>query len=600
MSQGEIKSRGGAITRRRFLRDASVAGAVAGAAAFPGASAAARVARGLGSGRRVAVLGGGMAGLTVAHELIERGFEVTVYERKSLGGKARSIPVKGTARGGRRELPGEHGFRFFPGFYHHVPDSMSRIPFPGNENGVKDNLVATTGGRFVRANGRADGFLFGIGPDPSEVSTPDGLQRLLVEEILKLRIIPPHEAAFFASRLVVFVTSCDERRYGEWEHTSWWDFVKAEQMSQEYRTVVAQNLTRTVVAAKEKVASTRTIGNMGEAFVMNAMNRGNDGALDRVLDLPTNEAWINPWVRLLRSLGVRFQVGQKVEALDLRGGRVVGARARDRRGRVREIEADWFVSAMPAERARRLLSRDVLTADPSLEGMNDLFVDWMNGIQYYLTKPVDITAGHVAYVDSSWAVTSITQGQFWEDREIARDYGDGKVVDILSCDVSDWDTPGIFNKKPAKRCSPNEVAREVWAQIKTHLQDTDPDLTDDIVHSWFLDPGIKWNATKGRNSNDEPLLVNTIGTWEKRPTAKTEIPNLFMAGDFVQTDIDLATMEGANESGRAAVTALLDAAGSKKAPPKMFRLYDPPEFEAFKAIDRELYKAGQPNAFFVP
>ena len=40
-----------------------------------------------------------MAGLAAAHELIERGFEVTVYERKALGGKARSIPVPGTAAG---------------------------------------------------------------------------------------------------------------------------------------------------------------------------------------------------------------------------------------------------------------------------------------------------------------------------------------------------------------------------------------------------------------------------------------------------------------------------------------------------------------------
>jgi hypothetical protein len=32
--------------------------------------------------------------------------------------------------------------------------------------------------------------------------------------------------------------------------------------------------------------------------------------------------------------------------------------------------------------------------------------------------------------------------------------------------------------------------------------------------------------------------------------------------DYVQTNIDLATMEGANESARSAVNALLDASGS--------------------------------------
>src|SRR3954447_13346893 len=146
------------MTRRRLLRHA----AAAGAAATLGPAPMVLAKRTRGTGKKVAVLGGGMAGLTVAHELAERGFQVTVYERNALGGKARSIPVAGTAVGGRHALPGEHGFRFFPGFYHHVPDRMRRIPFPGNANGVWDNLVAASGGKWLRAGDRADGGPFGI------------------------------------------------------------------------------------------------------------------------------------------------------------------------------------------------------------------------------------------------------------------------------------------------------------------------------------------------------------------------------------------------------------------------------------------------------
>src|SRR4051794_22582890 len=116
------------ITRRALLRQAAAAGAAASLGSAPVALAKG-ARRKSASGRSVAVLGGGMTGLTAAHELAGRGFKVTVYERNALGGKARSIPVPGTAAGGRRDLPGEHGFRFFPGFYHHVPDTMRRIPF---------------------------------------------------------------------------------------------------------------------------------------------------------------------------------------------------------------------------------------------------------------------------------------------------------------------------------------------------------------------------------------------------------------------------------------------------------------------------------------
>lgn len=82
-------------------------------------------------GRRVAVFGAGVGGMTVAHELAERGFEVTVYERRAVpGGKARSLFVPGTGTGGRRDLPGEHGHRMVLGFYRNLPDTLSRIPAP--------------------------------------------------------------------------------------------------------------------------------------------------------------------------------------------------------------------------------------------------------------------------------------------------------------------------------------------------------------------------------------------------------------------------------------------------------------------------------------
>ena len=66
----------------------------------------------------VAILGGGIGGLSAAQELAERGFKVTVYEALSqLGGKARSFGATGTGTDGREDLPAEHGFRVFAGEY---------------------------------------------------------------------------------------------------------------------------------------------------------------------------------------------------------------------------------------------------------------------------------------------------------------------------------------------------------------------------------------------------------------------------------------------------------------------------------------------------
>src|SRR4051812_11597160 len=105
--------------------------------------------------KKVIILGGGIGGMSAAHELIERGFDVEVFERKPIaGGKARSLPAvrpfvgvpaarAADAAGppvSAAPLPGEHGFRFFPGFYKHVVDTMARIPYEGGW--VSDNLAA--------------------------------------------------------------------------------------------------------------------------------------------------------------------------------------------------------------------------------------------------------------------------------------------------------------------------------------------------------------------------------------------------------------------------------------------------------------------------
>ena len=91
---------------------------------------------------------------------------------------------------------------------------------------------------------------------------------------------------------------------------------------------------------------------------------------------------------------------------------------------------------MPVEDVIDLITADMIRADPALGALFTLddITEWMNGIQYYLGKPLDIARGHLTFVDAPWALTALCQGQFWADRKYTRDYGDGTVVDCLSVD----------------------------------------------------------------------------------------------------------------------------------------------------------------------
>ncbi|MGZ9934377.1 hydroxysqualene dehydroxylase [Streptomyces sp. NC-S4] len=587
-------------SRRTFIAGAGAAAAAGAVLAGP-ATAPAAAAGAAGpppAGRRVAVLGGGVAGLTAAHELAERGYAVTVYERRALGGKARSMDVPGSARGGRRPLPAEHGFRFIPGIYHNLPDTMRRIPFPGNAAGVWDNLVAPREMMFARAAGREDlrGPIPWPGHSPAEL-TPEEIRRALAGILQTLLRLPAHETAYFVNRVLVFLTSCDERREEVWERTPWWDFVRAERMSNEYRRILAVGITRNIVATKAEEASTRTVGTLGEAFVLNLLGRGADGPPDRILNLPTNEAWIDPWETHLRSLGVEFRIGWTVREVRYADGRVSGVAVEGADGAARTVTADHYVSALPVEHARRTWSAALRAADPMLGRCDQLETDWMTGIQFYLTERAELVHGHLNCIDSPWSLTAIQQAEHWPSRDFPADYGDGTAVDCLSVDISEWDKPGILYGKTAKQCTREEVAREVWAQLKASLNDTGRTLlSDSALHSWFLDPGVDGLGTPHPTNQDE-LLIHPVGTLHNRPSAGTRIPNFFLSGDYVAVDIDLATMEGANASARAAVNSLLDRDGSDAPRCTVHPMYRAPELEPAKRHDRWRYRLGLRNVF---
>ncbi|MFI6688993.1 FAD-dependent oxidoreductase [Streptomyces sp. NPDC050485] len=562
------------------------------------AGTAAAAPRAAAAGQSVAVLGGGVAGLTAAHELAERGFRVTLFERRALGGKARSMDVPDSAKGGRRPLPAEHGFRFIPGIYHNLPDTMRRIPFPGNPHGVWDNLVAPKEMMFART-GQEDLRLPMPGAGTPQPLTIDDIRRAVTGVLGTFQRLPAGEVAYFVDRLAVFLTSCQERRDSQWEHTPWWTFTRAAQMSYDYQRILAVGVTRNIVATKAEEASTRTVGSLLEAFVFNALGRGADGPLDRILNAPTNEAWIDPWVAQLRTLGVEFRVGWTVREVTYDGVKVTGVQVEDETGTPRTVTADHYISALPVEHARPTWSAAMRAADPQLARCDQLRTDWMTGIQFYLTERPDTVHGHLDCIDSQWSLTAIAQAEHWPQRTFAADYGDGSVADCLSVDISEWDKPGILYGKTAKQCTREEVAREVWAQLKAALNDTGKTvLSDSKLHSWFLDPGVSDIGTPNPKNEDE-LLIHPTGTFHNRPSAGTTIPNFYLAGDYVAVPIDLATMEGANTSGRLAVNALLDRAGSTAPHCTVTSLYSAPELGFLKDTDRLRYRLGLPNVFDV-
>jgi geranylgeranyl pyrophosphate synthase len=199
----------------------------------------------------------------------------------------------------------------------------------------------------------------------------------------------------------------------------------------------------------------------------------------------------------------------------------------------------------------------------------------------------------VIHIDSEWALTSISQLQFWRSVEPGQ-FGDSDVRGILSVDISDWTAPGSEGRT-AMHSTRDEVARETWKQLKRSVNVGEDLLRDEDIDSWFLDSDIYLDpAHPDTLGNGEPLLVNLTGTWPLRPDATTAIPNLFLASDYVRTYTDLATMEGANEAARRAVNGLLDAVGYEGPRCEVWPLHEPEVLAPWRLHDAARYEQGLP------
>lgn len=541
----------------------------------------------------IAIFGGGMAGLTVAHELAHRGFEVHVYEASRVGGKSASHETQGLPgpSGGRLPLPGEHGFRFFPGFYRHVIATMDEIPGVDGRP-VSASLVASDEAAIAWPNGPLLPFNRRVDVPPWDIAA----RTAAIYEGLGFA---PQDVARMAWFRLKYATSCEGRRE-DYDELSWWQFIDGDspRYTDNFREF-ERSIPRTLSAMVAETSSARVIGDVGLQMLLGYGRPWENQ--DRVLVGPTSERFLDPWRKYLESLGVRFHERQRLGGFKRIGDRIQSARVQTPTGPAL-VTADAYVVAIPVEAMQHLLQNDTPLRDAygplqALAAWHGA-TDWMVGAQFYLRDDQPMAAGHVFYPKSEWALTSISQGQFWAQGAgpIAARYGDGTVRGILSVDVSDWSRPSARTGRAARQTlSRSAILQEILDQLRDAVDPT-IDLSDANVAGRWLDENIVFAGPTGSlPQNRSPLLVHRVGHMRHRPAPRVGLENLYLASDYVKTHTLLATMEGANEAGRLAVNALLEDDGSLHTRCAVWPLHEEPYFATAKAIDRARHAAGLPH-----
>jgi hypothetical protein len=305
------------------------------------------------------VLGAGIAGLTAAHELIERGFQVTVYETRAderfasagptdgdatrgdhppikLGGlaasqfstvggggsRARLRPFpgrRGVPSAPERAVPGEHGFRLFPAYYLHIWDLLQRIPLyelvrDGDRRSwrptartVMDNVRRVV----VEATtlDRAPSLIF-----PREAPRSLGEMITTGAQLAQFGFTPA-DVSTFVGRLARYLVTSPPRRAAELADRSAYEFFTGDPGGRRYayspRTeALLLDMPRVLAAFDSHWGDARTNVTTYLQLLMH-LDRGESKA-DGVLNGPTTEAWFDHWYRHLSALGVRFVRGEAV------------------------------------------------------------------------------------------------------------------------------------------------------------------------------------------------------------------------------------------------------------------------------------------------
>ncbi|MDV3126184.1 FAD-dependent oxidoreductase [Mycobacterium sp. 21AC1] len=352
----------------------------------------------------VAVLGAGIAGLTAAHELAERGFDVTVYEPRQderrglgstppgacppvkLGGLAASqYSTPGTRDGSHAELrpfpgrrgdprlcgravAGEHGFRFFPAYYLHMWDLFQRIPIyqymalgNGEAGWVQTSRTIMDNVRRVVTQGTTvDGKPSLVFPREAPRTPAEFLS--ILGQLAGLGFTAGDVQAF-VGRLLRYLVTSPLRRATELQNLSAYDFFVGRDGTggQRYRYTprfdkLLLEMPRVLAAFDSRWGDART--NLTTYLQLQLQMDRRDNKADGVLNGPTTESWFDHWYRHLAELGVRFVCGAAAvlepPGPDPRQLLHLRSRAQVRLADGTRVAPDYTVVAVDAPAAERL------------------------------------------------------------------------------------------------------------------------------------------------------------------------------------------------------------------------------------------------------
>jgi len=543
--------------------------------------------------KSVAIFGSGIAGLSAAHEAMEMGFDVTVYEALDCPG--------GMARSGRTPegMPTEYSWRGFGPWYHNAFDMMRRVP---SANDAKKSIYDIELSRQV---------LFTILPDNIVLPWPEDKPPLCITTFTRYD--------YLAFLLICIRTICADRRSEEvYSKINAADYFRARMTPQASKSVVGtfgpwigtdSRKTSLHHAAQFHMKNAWPSSNGPQVHAADRYgpewrHKGREGWL--MLRGPSNEVWFDPWVAFLKEKGVKFQFATELVNVQGKDDKVTAATMRRvGHSEVFSVVADTYIVACSPFACRKIFqaSSPNIRADLQISKFPGLVQDGQHiQISFRIGFAERILTNKKTYAfilsDSEYNLTMLP-----DDLIFHHDISLGEGVKSL------WTGTACVSYVPGQKTgfSAEHVTREGFMQEVLHQmyrsQSLDKMIREsnggrslssfeiartEVWHSWIF-PTESDGVTKV--DAPQPKWVTSTNTQAFLPTAKTSISNLILAGSHTRTGADLWSMEGAAESGKRAAFLLKESSVGRTVIPQ----YKPVLLRCMCLVDNVLYSVNLPN-----
>jgi uncharacterized protein with NAD-binding domain and iron-sulfur cluster len=513
----------------------------------------------------IIIFGGGISGLTIAHELVKKGFKILIVEKDNLYGGFAHSEVEGN-------IPSEHSWRGYAPFYKNTYQIMKEIPYY-NSN-VFNNLGIPTNFYLLQDD------IKNYKPQPSVVD-----YLILIYIGSKYLLADKRRNDYYEYNIEPFLKkylSPDGYNYII-------NYVTGPGYGMNKNDISMGHLIHFIIIAYiQGYRHTHTHTNNGESYEHTANERWH------VMNGPTNDVWIDPWVKYLKQQGVQFMNNSELIKLNYNNKKIISADIRHHNGYTEKLKSKEYVLATNPYNTVDIFKNS---------NMNNLYNDFdlltkntkskQISFRIGINKQIDYPIQNIAFVmsDSEFNITWYPQEKHWKKQP--------PIISLWSGTIIDFEKKGKLFNKNAESLNKEQLKQEIVSQIlrsksfqKLIYSNNGFNLTKEDI-DYIEVGGDEWKFINNKQEPKNKKWVNNITNEVHRPVQETEFNNLFLSGAHTKTTINIWSMEGAIESGKITSNLILDK--YKKEKIIHYKHSDPLFFRLIQKLDNILYMMYLPN-----